>query len=174
MSNEIAKGYGYEPPTGPYLRLKTKGEKFRLRLVSDPLHFHDVIPKGNPPDENGVKTDKIVTKTAWIAILKDEDGAPLRVVCYDCGPMIYKFVKALAENKQWGDPKLYDIEVVRTQVEGAYYSVSPLPRPIGPLTEREQQMVMDANLDLTKLCIKDIPAGASTGPAEEEVDAFAD
>lgn len=173
MSNVIGTGYGVEIPKGGgvYLRLKEKDEKVRLRLVSDPLHFHDVIPgKG---DDGG---DKIVTKVAWIAIHKFmESGKPQkRVVCFQGGPQIYGHVKDLAEHESWGDPKLYDIEVTRTEEKGKYYTVTALPMPVGPLSAEERQLVTDANLDLQKLCLKDIPQTEKPATVAEIEDVFAE
>ena len=173
MSNVIGSGYGVELPKGGgvYLRLKEKDEKVRLRLVSEPLHFHDVIPgKG---DDGG---DKIVTKVAWIAIHKFMEGgkATKKVVCFQSGPMVYGLVKDLAEHESWGDPKLYDIEITRTEEKGKYYTVAPLPKPIGPLSAEETRLVEEADLDLQKLCLKDIPQTERPATVEEVEDAFAD
>lgn len=167
-------GYGVEVPKsgGIYLRLKDKGEKVRLRLVSEPIHFQDVLPgKG---EDGG---DKIVNKTAWLAIHKfTEGGKPTKkVVCFQSGPMVYGLVKDLAEDPDWGDPKLYDIEVTRTEEKGKYYTVLPKNKPIGPISEEEAQLVADANLDLVKLCIKDNASPVNASESESEApDPFED
>ena len=167
-------GYGVEVPKsgGVYLRLKEKGEKVRLRLVSDPIHFHDVIKGGN---KDG--SDKIVSKVGWLAIHKYvENGKPAKkAVCFQSGPMVYGLVKDLAENPEWGDPKLYDIEIVRTEESGKYYTVAPLPKPIGPISAEEQKIVDEANLDLVKLCVKEgVEAPAAKASEDEPEDIFAD
>lgn len=174
MSNVLGTGYGVEVPKtgGIYLRLKDKDEKVRLRLVSEPLHFVDVIPGGA---DDG--SDKLVNKVAWIAIHKfvENGKAARKVVCFQSGPMVYGHVKDLAEHESWGDPKLYDIEVTRTEVKGKYYTVAPLPKPIGPISKEEAELVAEANLDLNALCMKDIPVAAEKPATIEEVeDVFAD
>lgn len=166
-------GYGVEVPKsgGVYLRLKEKGEKVRLRLVSDPIHFHDVI-KGKGEDGG----DKIVNKVAWIAIHKFvEGGKPTKsVVCFQSGPMVYGLVKDLAESDDWGDPKLYDIEVTRTEESGKYYTVIALPKPMGPLSTEEQKLVDEANLDLVKLCVKEGVSAPASSNEPESADPFED
>lgn len=170
-------GYDADPPRGDsiYLRLKDKGETVRIRLVSEPYRFVDVI------EDKGEK--KPINKIGWIAIHKYmEGGKPQKkVVVFQGGPMIYGFVKDLAEHKEWGDPKLYDIEVTRTEQAGKYYTVAALPKPMGPISPEEEQMVQDANLDLIKLCTPKDGAGAgreqsgySTEAKPDDYDPFAD
>lgn len=143
-------GYDAEPSTGGglYLRLKEKGESIRIRLVSDPFRYEDVF-KAEGED------DKIIRKVAWIVIHKTlVDGKKhLEVKVFQSGPMVYGLIKDLTENPEWGDPKLYDIEVTRTEVKGRYYSVQPLPKPMGPLSEAEAEMVVNANIDLASACL---------------------
>lgn len=149
--NWTGSGYDAAPSTGGglYLRLKHKDEKVRLRLVSDPYRYIDSFKDG---DET-----KMVQKASWIAIHKYmEGGKPTRkVVVFQAGPMVYGLVRDLAENPEWGDPKLYDIEVTRTEQAGKYYTVAALPKGIGPISADEAKMVKDANLDLVKLCTRD-------------------
>lgn len=152
--NWTGSGYDAEPPKGDglYLRLKEKGETVRLRLISDPYRFVDVL-----------KTDfeqKILNKAAWIAIHKFvENGKPQKkVVVFQAGPMVYGLIKDLTERKDWGDPKLYDVEVTRTEQAGKYYTVAPLPKPMGPISADEEKLVKEANIDLAKACApKDAP-----------------
>jgi hypothetical protein len=161
-------GYDASPGTGGgiYLRLKEKNEKVRLRLVSEPYRFVDVL-----------KTDdgtKALNKAAWLAIHKYmEHGKPhKRVVVFQAGPMVYGLIKDLAENPEWGDPKLYDIEVTRTEQAGKYYTVAALPKPIGPISEEDAALVKDSGIDLVKACTKDSTSPVVTQPEAE--DPFAD
>lgn len=144
-------GTGYDAPAssgGLYLRLKDKDQKVRLRMCSEPFRFVDEIKLSETER-------KVVNRAGWIAIYKEVvSGKPnKRVVVFQAGPMVYGLLKDLAENDQWGDPKLYDVEITRTEQAGKYYTVAPLPKPIGPLSEEDALLVSEANLDLEALCL---------------------
>jgi len=163
-------GQGYDAPasqgSGIYLRLKHKDEKVRLRLVSDPYRYIDTFKDG---DEQ-----KMVQKASWLAIHKYmENGKPTRkVVVFQAGPMIYGLVKDLAENPEWGDPRLFDIEVTRTEQAGKYYTVAALPKGIGPISTDEEKLVKDANLDLVKLCTREGSFPVVTAAPADDYDEF--
>ena len=77
-------GYGAKVPKsgGVYLRLKAKGEAVRLRLVSEPFRFTDVIRKDG-------QDDKLVNKAAWVAIHKFmEDSKPVKSEKPASGPAV--------------------------------------------------------------------------------------
>lgn len=175
MSKDNWTGSGYDAKVGGggvYFRLKEKGDTAKLRLVSEPFRYVDIFK--DPKDG-----DKLQNAVAWVAILKEFNGETEgRVVCFQSRPMVYGHVKDLAENADWGDPKLYDIKVTRTEEAGKYYTVQALPKPIGPITKEEAQMVSAANLDLAKLCLKEIPGtekiGSPPATVQEAEDEFAD
>lgn len=170
--NWTGTGYNAEASTGGglYLRLKKKGEKVRLRLVSDCYRYTDVLPAKDGEEA------KILRKAAWVAIHKFmEGGKPQKkVVVFTNGPMVYGLIKDLAENEAWGDPKLFDIEIERTEEAGKYYTVQPLPKPIGPLSEDEAAMVAEAGIDLVKACTGESGGSQADPPAEEAEDPFQD
>lgn len=143
-------GEGYDAQTsqtsGLYCRLKQKGQKVRLRLVSSCYRYTDVLTK------DGVR--KELRKTAWIAILKElVDNKPVkRVVVFQSSPMVYGAVKDLNESPDWGDPTHYDIEVTRTEMDGKYYVVVPLPKPMGPISEDDAALVLASGINLVEAC----------------------
>lgn len=147
-------GSGYEAPasesSGLYCRLKSKGEQARLRLVSEPFRYEDELIQSD-------NARKILRKVGWVAILKQVvDGKPTkRIVVFQAGPMVYGAIKELAENPEWGDPKLYDITVTRTEEKGKYYTVIPHPKPIGPISKEEEALVAEANIDLKARCLRE-------------------
>lgn len=157
-------GTGYDAEAsqssgGLHLRLKTKGQQARLRLVSEAYRYIDTLPDG-----------KQIRKASWTAILKEVvDGKPVkRVVVFHGGPMIYGLVKDLTHSPDWGDPATFDVTVTRTEEEGKYYTVMPHPKPLGPITEDEAALVADAAVDLVMACTQKRPK-ASTG---DEPDPF--
>lgn len=128
--------YDYEPKdSSPYLRLKSKGEKIKIRLVSDPIHFEE-------PDVKGKLSDRF----AW-KVLDRADG---EVKAFKGGVMIYKAIKELAMDEEWGDPTGYDFTITRTEEQGNYYSVTASPNK-KPITADEKKLVEEADLDLTRL-----------------------
>lgn len=175
MSNsDNWNGTGYDAETGNsgglYFRLKTKGQRARLRLVSACYRYTDTLT------QNGEA--KTIRKAAWVAILKEiVDGKPQkRVVIFQNGPMVYGLVKDLNDSAEWGDPQEYDIEVTRTEEQGKYYTVTPLPKPMGPISDEERAMVAEANINVVEACrTKDTHAGGTIGDqGTGEYDPFAD
>jgi len=90
------------------------------------------------------KIDKRVT-FGWIVIDRD-DGTPK---IFKGAFMIAKDIKALSEDKDWGNPMLYDIKVTRTEEAGAYYKTVPVPKGMGtPITKDEEKAVKEAKFNL--------------------------
>lgn len=145
-------GDGYDAPAGQgggiYLRLKEKGQKVRLRLVSAAYRYIDILQQG--------EDSKTLRKAAWVAIYK-EQVAPgkveKRVVVFQSSPMVYGLIKELDENEGWGDPQTYDIEVCRTEEQGKYYTVTPMAKPIpGPISDEDKALVAEADINLREAC----------------------
>jgi hypothetical protein len=168
--NDDWSGTGYDAKPGGsggvYLRLKEKGEKVRVRIVSDCYRYMDFIPQ---PDGS----EKPVKRAAWLVIHKElVDGKPVKSVkVFQNGPMVYGLVKDLTENPEWGDPSQYDIEIARTEEQGKYYTVLAMPKPFGPISDEEQTLVIEADIDLEKACSKDHAAPSPSSP-EKAVDPF--
>lgn len=176
MNDDGWGGQGYDADAGTggglWLRLKKRGEKVRLRLVSPPCRYTDSFEDR----ESGEVQQK--RKVSWLAILKEViNGQPSkRVVIFTNGPMVYGILKDLAEDENWGDPTQYDITVERTEESGKYYVVTPLPKPIGPISDEERAMVNAAQIDWPAVCLKGKNAdrGHASGPAVDPDDPFAD
>ena len=79
----------------------------------------------------------------------------------EIGPQIFKQIHGLSKKDKWGDPRKYDIDVVR-QPKGSQplYVVSPEPKE--PITDEERGMIKEfmARVDLTEM---------SAAPSVEEV-----
>ncbi len=130
-------GYDFQPETGGgiYLRLRKKGDKVRMRLVSTPVHYQS---------EYEGKTRE---QFAWLVI----DRSDNQVKVYNSSVSVYLVIKGLVESEDWGDPTHYDISIERTEESTAnYYKVIPSPKH-SPLTEEELKLVEESHLDLKKL-----------------------
>jgi hypothetical protein len=161
-------GYDAEASTGGglWLRLKKKGDKARVRLVSIPYRWVEKYT-----DQTGKNIE--ARKAAWLAIHKEVlNGTPLKsVVVFSSSAMVYGAVRTLAESEDWGDPTGYDIVVERTEESPAkYYTVTPIPRGMGPLTEEDLEMVKAANIDWPNICIQAIAKKADAPPNHSDRD----
>lgn len=151
--------YDHEPKAnkGIYLRLKSKGEIATVRLASVPFREPVVWKEGvdRPIDEAEVGK---LTPAQWAKIMREPDfeireayhwividRLDGQVRIFSSTPMVYKAIKAYAQNPKWGDPTKYDFEITRTEEPGNYYQVTALPDK-GELTPREQAQVDDLNI----------------------------
>jgi hypothetical protein len=149
-----------------------KGRTIQVRLTSRPKYVlqHWIGPEGGrkvvkcegddckycgkdvPPKER-VRKD---ARWGWIVIDREIDlnkGVPIKepkVKLFTGPTLIAKKIKKLAENKQWGNPLLYDIVIERTEDPGAaYYEVTPVPDGKGKeITKKEKEAVKVAGFDL--------------------------
>ena len=153
---------------GIWLRLKQKGDKVRLRIVSSCCRFTDVY------DDKKTGETNIRKKAAWLVIHKEpgQDGKAKTVKVFVGGPMIYGAIKELDESEDWGDPSNYDITVERTEEAGRYYVVTPLPKPTpGPISEADQKLVVDADIEWPAVCVQrkgTVAVEKAAPPAEED------
>lgn len=175
MDDWEGSGYDVEASSGGglWLRLKKKGEKVRLRLCSAPYRWTDTYT-----EEDG--TTKQRKKCAWLVIHKEMvNDKPLKSVrIFQGGPMVYGALKDLADSEEWGSPLLYDVTVERTEEPGKYYVVTPLPKPMGELSEDEKALLAAANIDWPSVCMKNRGSGSGdpgpTPPDDPDSDPFAD
>lgn len=153
--------YDYEPvDNSPYLKIE-EGKKVKLRIASKPIHFTESFT-----DQKTGET-KESERFAWVVLVRDTG----KVKAFKSGVLIYKIIKDLAENEDWGDPKEYDLTIENTGELGSrYYIVTPSPKK-APLTTEELAMIMGENLDLEKL-FKATDRGTNTfgGKKEKETD----
>jgi hypothetical protein len=173
-NDQVSKAaeWGYDAPDqsnqGKYLTLKKAGDKARIRIVSRPLKFSQV--------QTFEGKSKEAFYRAFIVIHKEiVDGKPMKTVKgFKAGPMIYGLIYNYVVSKDWGDPTHYDLEITRTEVKGSFYTVTPIPKPIGPISAAEQKMVEEAAIDLEALFLgKDDDEEGAPSPSDDE-DPFAD
>lgn len=142
----------YEKPVGSdggaYLRLTEKGQSVRIRLASGYIKFTDEIPK----DDGTVKP---VTRWAWVVLERQRDDkgkvTGSSAATFKAGAQVFKAICDLAKSDDWGDPQTYDIVVVRTEEKGSYYTVQPMPKPIGPISAEEKALIEEEQFDLWEM-----------------------
>lgn len=155
-----ATGYDYEPerPAGNFLRLKKKGDKCKIRLVSTPFHYKDVY--------QGKENERF----AWQVI----DRADNTVKVFTAGVSIYLIIKGLAESEDWGDPETFDLTIERTEESTAnFYKVIPSPKK-SDLTSEEKKLVKEADLDVQSLVNKQGKGTKTFGEPRTAIDEDAD
>lgn len=166
-SDQLAS-WGYPAPKkapSVYLRLESKGDKARIRLVSMPFFFSEEM-------ERDGKTRQ-VERVAWVVIHKElVNGQVVKSVkAFRAGMMIYQEIYAYASSEDWGDPTQYDFEITRTEEKRKYYVVTGMPKPMGPISKEDAALVAEANLNLKALFC---PEEGQQAPEEDEGDPFAD
>jgi hypothetical protein len=141
-------GHGTEKSEGaggPYLRLKSDGQKIRIRMVSDPIKFKKSY-QGKVQDAFACK---VINKTTG----PDGKTVEKEVMGFQYGWLIYEKVADLCNDSEWGDPINYDLEITRNGgTPSKFYSV--IPKPAKPLTNEDKEMVAAADVDLVKMYVK--------------------
>jgi hypothetical protein len=77
-----------------------------------------------------------------IAAINRERG---RVQLVEFGKQVYNHIVNLRKDKDWGDPRNYDIKIDKDRSRGISntYIVTAIPRNMGPMTQDEELMVKD-------------------------------
>lgn len=95
----------------------------------------------------------------------------------EVGPQIFKQILGLAKKDKWGDPRRYDVDIMRQPKNSQpLYVVSPEPH--SPLTDDEKSMVKEFNarIDLVKMTAAPTPGevrekiGMDPEPDDDEDD----
>lgn len=155
--------YEYEPKSKPsqYLRLKTKGEEVRIRIVSKPYRTPQIWQENArapmPDDQmSGLRAEDwyrfmgdptyTINETYCWAVIDRSDG---KARIFQATAGVYKNIKKYDQDPDWGNPKDYDIKITRTEEPGAsYYAVVPL-------SNRDQLTMSELDdvkkLDITKM-----------------------
>lgn len=85
----------------------------------------------------------------YVGVLSRKTGQPGIV---EIGPQVFKQIVALSKKPKWGDPRGYDVDIVR-QPKGSQplYVVSPEPKE--PLSDEEKSMIKEflGRIDLVKM-----------------------
>lgn len=143
--------YDYTSPVkSPFLRLKSKGDSCKIRIVSDPVKF------GNIYHDPKTDLDKKQEKYAWLVLdrnIAPDDDFPIKI--FTGGSQIWTKIKTYVKDEDWGDPMTYDLTITRTENSPSdYYSVTPSPNNKGDLTTEEMGIVMGCDIDLVDTITK--------------------
>lgn len=137
-----------------FLRLKTKGEMAKVRIVAAPYRQVKVFPTApgsRPLDEAQVaqfspgqwisimrSPDHEIREAYILLVIDRQDGA---AKIFEVSGSVYGKIRDYAKNPEWGSPNQYDITVTRTEAPGkAYWDVTPSPNK-GPILTSEEDKV---------------------------------
>lgn len=161
-------GHGTEKApssAGPYLRLKTDGQKIRIRMVSDPIKFKK--------EYQGKVTDSFAAKVINKTLAQDGKTVLKEVMGFGYGWLIYEKIADLCNDSDWGDPTRYDLEITRNGGSPSkFYSVIPKP-PIVALSEEDKHLVAEADVDLVRMFVTKKNDEQRQAQADSEYDPFA-
>src|SRR5882672_1062111 len=135
--------------SGMFLRLKSKEEKCRIRILASPLREPQIWIDGRKAPMPATEVIEL-SSGQWATIMRKPDYRIAEVYHFivmdraDGQPKIfsttggvYGKVRDFAKNEEWGDPKNYDLTITRTEMPGKnYYEVVPSPQK-SDLTPRE-------------------------------------
>lgn len=175
----MAEGYDREPMegAGKFLRLKSKGDQAKVRLLSLPYREPIVWPAGEGNGRKPVDREAIAkySKQDWVDILRspewqvqeafywlviDRSDGFAKILQATGG--VYKKIKKYAEMPEWGDPREFDLVIERTEEPGAsYYSVEALPNKT-PILHSEIEKGKEIDI------LKEIPTARLN--SEEQID----
>jgi len=170
MSNEFLPT-GYKVPSNNnYFRLKQGDNNFRIlssaiigyeywtadnkpvRLKSKPK----TTPKDIRIEKNG-KPASIKHFWAFAVWNYEEERAQIMELTQSS---IQNAIKALVDNKKWGDPKGYDITITKSG-EGLATEYNIMPNPHTPITEAMTKAIEEKPVNLDKLFDGEDPFGGS-------------
>jgi len=191
MSLQTADYATHNPQSsgGLFIKLAAKGDQIRIRLLTKaagPISEVYVDPKTDEKTERSGYWWLVMDNTL---AAKNKAPSESQIGIFKGGVLIFKAIKELAMDADWGDPLLYDIKITRTEEKAKFYSVVAVPKaPVGPIGEAklaEFLLSHESTIEniLTNLYnkVKGIAAVAPTGGAtvaeesmDEKYDPFSD
>lgn len=140
-------GYTRKPMSSPgsFIKLKSKGDKVRVRILSEAYREPKVWEDGVKAPLSSQET-KELTKEEWIRILREPtftvsetfiwivwDYSDKTAKIFQGTGGVYSKVKDFNDDPEWGDPTQYDFTIERTEEPGKnYYKVTPSPNKVSP------------------------------------------
>jgi len=157
---------GYEPPKGSSLYMKFQDGVNKFRAVSNVLVGYEYwsrenkpvrlrqLPETRPADLRQDKDGKDAPiKHFWSFIVIDRADNTVKLLMITQSSVMNQ-INDLLTNEDWGDPKDYDLTVVRKGKDlETKYSTQPSPRK--PLSKEEKELVEKSDLDLAKMIFGD-------------------
>lgn len=155
----MSYGYDYEPKeNSSYLKFKDGGS-VDLRILKGPLHYEKVFEGDTKPRDRFI----------WLVLVTGKDVVP-EVKLLEQGTTIYKALRSLAFDEEWGDPATagYDVRIT-AKGNGKEREYAVAPRKPRPLTRAELDAIEQSTLEL-----RDPTADSSSASAPAEYDPFSD
>lgn len=163
--------------SGIFLRLKSKKESCRVRIVAAPLREPKVWIEG---EREPMKAEDVTKLTAgqWATVMRKPDYRVAEVFhflvidradgtakIFTTTGGVYGKIRDFATNDEWGDPKQYDLTITRTEQPGKnYYDVVPSPAKSAPSSA---ELGLIDKLDIAKF----LPAARlASEPQADDID----
>lgn len=161
MENNGFLPAGYEVPASPsnYFKLQDGENTFRVlssavvgfeywNTENKPIRLKE-MPDGMPSD---IRVDKGVVskiKPFWAFVVWNYQTKQIQILQLN-QKSIMTPIKALVDNKKWGDPKGYDITITRSG-EGLETEYSTMPNPHSELDTEIKNAFEGKKIDLSAL-----------------------
>jgi hypothetical protein len=117
------------------------------RKVGCSLKDCPVCARGNPEE---------AAKPRWmLAVLNRKTNKP---AILEIGPQIFKGIKALSQSKRWGNPREYDLNIIKApKGTNPLYTIMPEPKDL--LSDADKTMLKDwmKDIDLQSLVAAPTP-----------------
>lgn len=137
----------YESAGSQYLKLAAKGDMVRIRIIGTPLRFL----KTYKDKETG--QEETSWKRAAKVIYRNPDTKKDEVRGFEFGPQIGRSIQDFFKDEDWGNPEGYDLVITRAEEPGNFYKV--MPKGKSPLTQGEKDLILESDIDLQKMYVKD-------------------
>lgn len=130
-----------------------------VRVFSKPYQFYVVWTVDQANQKRKIKTPvdgcPLVERgdtpqTRWyIGVLNRTTGKPSIL---EVGPQIFRQIVGLSKNKKWGDPKGYDVDIIRHK-KGSQPLYTVTPEPHSDITAEEKAAIKEfmSRVDLVKM-----------------------
>src|SRR5574341_1569950 len=145
--------FGFPEPEkqsgGNYLNLSGKGDSCRIRIVGPPLVWQETMKSQRTGREH------TQTRYAFKVVHKEViNGEPhMSVKGFRCGPQVYARLYDLLCSEEWGDLRLYDVKITRTEEPGRYYTVQPVGA-VKENTEQVENLIELSEINLTEMYLE--------------------
>lgn len=99
---------------------------------------------------DGLQAEK--GKPRWYMGVIDRDDSPNKTKVLEFGTLVRGKLKGLADNKKWGSPLGFDIDITKDDTKPAaqFYDVLPDPTAKGPLGPEDEKLASTFNVETLK------------------------
>jgi len=165
MTNEfLPKNYSVPSSGGNYMKFKQGDNNFRI-LSSAIIGYEYWTTENKPvrskeqfketPNAKEDKDGKVSIKHFWAFVVVDLDDSVIKILEVT-QLSIQNIIKSFVDNKTWGDPKGYDLNVNRAG-EGLETKYTVMPSPHSPVDKDVEFEYKSMEIDLNALYTGDNP-----------------